>query len=374
MRQPVYKIILMISISLVYGGIENIIHCREFRSDMLEEMSRHLNIAWPGEEGISTVNSGVRDITVRITDGCVEHIGYRIFPDDVRDRFIPPQIADFIERYWLSLSLPMKRLKSVSQQMLEDRFVFSKGGLSTLERLQRDSLLSFSCEIGQGNITVTWGEDPRPVCRITFPKDHELILGRKMPENDRRLASEIRCARIDARADKDNLSPLLSPDTVTSLWVYNEGSYLDCNLKSDRYYRHGDGDSEYIPVFDAGRLPESIANLFTDYDIAEADKIRLVIRQIKFGFEEEMIETTVPEFVAFCKRNGCVPFVGIVSVDDDPAGVADVLVIMRNWNIGYNHLLRVTLPLTCVSTGEGTATARMNAFIPSSNVKNLFKN
>lgn len=363
----------MFSISLLCGGIENLCHAVDFRSDQLEEISRHLKISLPGCDTTMILRSGDRDLTIRIADDCVEHIGYRIFPDEFRSSVIPPHIADFIERYWLSLTLPLERNKPVSQQLKEDKFIFRKGDINTVGLLQRDSMLSISCTMDHSGVVVTWEKEDRPVCEIIFPKDHEMILGRKMMENDRRLPAEIRSAEIGPRDGSDTMALSLSQDTVTSLWISNTGSYLDCNLKSDRYYDHVEEADTYIPVFEPERMSESIANLFTGYDIEKADGIKLEIRLIKFGFEEEIIETTIPKFVAYCKCNGCEPFVGIVSVDENEPVTADVLVMMRNWEVGYNHLLRVSLPLACIASGKGTSTARMNAFIPASNVKNLFK-
>ena len=115
-------------------------------------------------------------------------------------------------------------------------------------------------------------------------------------------------------------------------------------------------------------------NLFTGYDIEKAENIRLSINHKIFGFKEQSIETTIPKFIAYSIQNDCVPYVGIVSIDKDNIGEADVLVIMHNGQLGYNHILRVSLPLESISSGKGIAIARLNAFIPSSNIKNLFKN
>lgn len=64
-----------------------------------------------------------RPLTVVVDNDEVVHVGYTIFSPMQRE-FVGRDIADFIERYWLSTDLPLKRLKTVEQQMREDRVVF----------------------------------------------------------------------------------------------------------------------------------------------------------------------------------------------------------------------------------------------------------
>lgn len=357
-------------ISLLSAGTAFLCRGMDFRSDRLEKMAEHIDVAWPGRDTVLTVGRGGRDIVIRITDGCVEHIGFNLFGRQ-RPQGIDQRVADFVERYWLSLTLPMKRLRTVRQEMAEERFVFKTGGLESVGAIQRNPSLPFSCEATENLVTITWGDDRRPVCRITFPVNHELILGRGMLENDRRLPGEINAAKIEGNAYANvELTPL-SPD---SLWTAGAGSYLDCSLKSERYYKADAEGSAPRPVFDAARSMESVTNLFTGCDIEQADNIRLSIRHIVFGLKEQQIETTVRKFVAYAMQNGCQPYVGIVSDGTGNSSEADILVIMHNSRLGYNHVLRASVPLSCIESGNGTVRARLNAFVPSSNIKNLFKN
>ena len=332
-------------------------------------MSRYLRVEWPSCDSSFVVRHGNRDVAVRVSNLCVEHIGYRIFPEYLRTEVVNRRLADFVERYWLSLTLPLERQKTVRQQLTEDRFIFLAGEIGTIDVLQKDTLIPFSCDVESKSVTMTWGTAEKPICKISFPVDHELILGRRMPENDRRLPQEIKSADIRNTPVRETLSSYV--DSLSSLWIDYAGSYLDCSLKSERYYSCTSDGVSLEPVFDRDRNVESLMNLFTGCDIEKAEHIRLSIDHKIFGFAEQSIETTIPQFVAYSIQNDCVPYVGIVSVGEDDK--ADVLVIMHNQQIGYNHVLRVSLPLECISSGEGTAVARLNAFVPSSNIKNLFK-
>jgi len=368
------KIAMLFSIPLIFGGIENTCNAMNFRSDQLEDIAKHIDVEWPQADSTFTIKQGKHDIAVRVVDGCVEHIGFRIFPEQLRSGVINPQIADFVERYWLRLMLPLKREKSVNQELKEDRFVFMNGSVESIDAIQRDTTLPVSCSVTTELVTIAWGSTVEtPLCRIAFPVNYELILGRKMLENDRRLPHEINSVRIKKRPMRSvETTSSLSADSLNSIWIEHAGDYLADVLKNERYYTSGSDGVSLEPVFDADLYKESIVNMFTDYDIEKAGNIQLCIRHKIFGLKEQQIETTIQKFVAYSMQNGCVPYVGIVSVDQSNSGLADVLVIMHNRQLGYNHVLRAEVPLDCISTGEGTCHARLNAFIPSSNIKNLF--
>lgn len=369
--------LIVFSISLIFGGIENTCcYAIDFRSDRLEEISKHIS-AGDSPHGDSTYifTSSGRDIAIRVADGCVEHIGFRIFPEQLRAVIISPLIADFVERYWLSLTLPLNRQKSVRQQLTEDRFTFHAGNIESIDIIQQDTTLRFSCRMTPETVTMVWDREEKPLCSIMFPVNHELILGRGMLENDRRLPQEITGVRIKERPARHiGAAPSMTADSLSSLLIDHAGTYLDCSLVSERYYTGSNDGATVEPVFDSNRMRESIINLFTDYDIGQAANIRLNISHKTFGINEQAIETTIRDFVAYAMQNGCMPFVGTVSIDENASGMADVLVVMHNEQAGYNHILRATVPLDCVATGSGTATARLNAFVPSSNIKNLFRN
>lgn len=342
---------ILLSISLLYGGIGAVCaHNPQFRSDQLGEMSKHVDLRLDSVEGdtLLLTNRGNLEVAARVADGCVEHIGYRLFPEEQRGAIMHPLVADFVERYWLWLTLPVERQKSVAQQMKEDNFRFLAGNVESVGKIQQDSTLLINCYATDKEMTVAWGDENNPKCCISFPINHELILGRKMLENDRRLPMEI--ATVDVEK--------------APAYMIDAGRYLDENLSSERYFN---GDE---PIFDPEKPMESITNLFTGYDIAQADSIALNIRHKTFGLNEQAISSTVRRFVAYAMQNGCRPYAGIVAIDNN---MADVLVIFNNQAVGYNHVLRVSLPIDCIANGRGTATARLNAFVPSSNIKNLFK-
>ena len=364
---------LLVMILCAGGGVG--CYAVEYRMDMLEAITKEIGVQVFDNDSIYHIKYGARGVLARVRAGVVEHIGYEIFSADIRKSQIDGSVADFVERYWLSLTLPIKRQRTVSQQLKEDRFVFVKGSVESIDDIQRRQATDFSCNATEKSVDMIWSSGDETLCHISFPVNHELILGRKMLENDRRLPAEIMATRVEYSSTDALMRSSLTEmrDSIVSMWVSKGGSYYLEELTADRYYTNL-SSGPIKPVFSASFPRESLINLFSGLDVSKADKIGLRINHVMFGFSKQLIETTVPQFVAYCMSNGCKPYVGIVSLDCDGKGTADVLVIMRNWRIGYNHVLRLKIPVESISTGTGIAEARLNAFVPTANVENLYKN
>lgn len=344
---------------------------RGYRSDMLQKMAEAMLItgkvnALPDGDNFFTHTDG-HEVNVRISGDEVEHIGYRLFePGQKRSLGFP--LTDFLERYWLSLTLPIDELRAADARMREDHFYFITGDVSSVDRLQRDPMLMVNFTPTEKMLDVEWSGVSGEICHVVAPVGHELILGRNMPENDRRLVSEIRNARPDSTMISFVTPEMLVPSDSSTVLVLPRGMYYLDELKGDRYY-HSVGGGNVVPVWSGSFPGESIANMFTGIDIDAAASIPLHIRHVKYGGTEEF-DTDVRQFVTFCLSQGCVPYVGLVSIDE---GVADVLVMMSNMQLGYNHMLRVKIATDGLVGGVVSADGRLNAYIPIANLKNLFK-
>lgn len=344
---------------------------RTYRSDMLQKMAAGMRIsdrvnALPDGDN-SFVHTDGREVNVRIAGGVVEHIGYRLFNPGQKD-FLSVPLTDFLERYWLSLTVPMEELRAADARMREDHFYFINGSVASVDRIQRDSLLMLNFTPTDKMLDVEWSAASGPVCHVVVPVNHELILGRNMPENDRRLCDEIRNADVDSAHTLRYTPDMLERIDSTSMLVHYGGSYYIDELSANRYFFPSDSGHVALPVWSGSFPAQSIANLFSGTDIAAAADIPLHIRHVAYGRIDEF-DTDVLHFVAFCLGQGCTPYVGVVSMTEDEA---DVLVTMCNTQLGYNHQLRLKMSLPGLSSGAVTATGRLNAYIPISNLKNFY--
>lgn len=348
-------------------------HAEEYRSDILCEIAQAIGLKPDIAQGDSlyVIKYSNKDVAYRIENDEVSHIGYRIFTDSLH-RHIPRLTRDFVERYWLELTLPLERLKTVETQMAEDGFRFIQGSLSSIDIIQSRQDPALSANITPHKVSMQWGETEAPICAIEFPVNYELILGQKMIERDRRLPSDIARWK-DVVATQCTIDELQPSDSIAGLFIKHQGTYLTEHLTADRYFTIESEEGNARPVFTPEYQCESLTNLFSGIDIPEAKDISLHLRHQIFGLKEQIIDTNVHQWVGYCLAQGCRPYIGTISIGMAGENLADMLIIMHNEGAGYNHVLRLTIPLDCLSSRQGQADGRLNAFVPSSNIKNLFK-
>ncbi|MBR5084809.1 MAG: hypothetical protein IKX33_09425 [Prevotella sp.] len=110
-----------------------------------------------------------------------------------------------------------------------------------------------------------------------------------------------------------------------------------------------------------------MANLVTGTEI-EID-IMLSILFVKYGFRRDTLSVPLNRWVGFCLNEGCIPYYGVVSYQDDK--VVAVL-LMRNEDLGYVHVMKFSFNTSILEKRSGEITARLNSYVPFSNVKYLF--
>lgn len=337
-----------------------------YHSDLLKEMAAKAKI----DTYVEGLNEGVhyravtfngKPLTVVVEDGEVRHIGYSLFNNHQRE-YIGQDISNFIERYWLGLNLPLKRDKSVEREMYEDGFCFTAGSKRSLASLLEDTTLQITVSMDyEKQYTVQWKKTGKTLCGITFPINYELLLGRDMLENEHRLSEEIKTTYALPCNKKYSIEELVQSYT-NAYMVFQGGRYYFDELSGNRYIVCR--DKRFYPLYDMRYRSESIANLLTGTDIPEAKDFKLTLRQQLYNYQQLNIETNIRQFISFCIKNGCKPYVGVIG---DEGGDVDVLLIMRNIALGYNHVVRMKVNLT-----NRTAIARLNAYVPTSNLRELF--
>lgn len=312
-----------------------------------------------------------RPLTVIVSNDEVVHIGYTLFSSMQRE-FVEEDIANFVERYWLSTDLPLKRVKAVGQQMREDRVTFTKGSLSSVDILQSDTSLSVQTSMDfERYYAITWRKNGAAVCALRFPVDNELLSGRNLIENDQRLADDIRRAR-PAPPSPDTVvnGDILHHSQESGYYVLPGESYYMDALTGNRYFLRNKKRRTFGLLYAPEHKFETIANMLTGTDLPQAENFVLTLRQQTYNYQQNIINTSLRQYVAFCLQNGCVPYVGLIS---ENGNIVEVELVMRNVALGYAHVARLSFDMTQMDDGGGTAVGRLNAYVPTANVKNLFK-
>lgn len=345
-----------------------------FSSDILGDIATVLKC----EEQLDTLADGIyigklthdgKPLTVVKTDGVVCHIGYAVFPAEVRQT-LPSPVYNVLERSALVDGLRIKRKRTVAQEFEEEGVTFGKGKLRSLPDLYKRPELAFSLENRNGRVYhATWKDNDDVVCEIDIPYSYEFINGTDMDENERRLVDALE-KLVKHSFDSDTLTVVdVDKDRLIPYFDYyilpGKSYYFD-GFNSNRYYEMTDSVS-FRPIYTPEYPRESLANVCTSAEIP--NNLTVELKVVRYGFNASKVEVPLTSLVEYFCRKGCQPFFGIVE-SNDKATVCEIL--FRNTDEGYCHIAKLTAPADAIAAKEGKYTARLNSFIPISKIESLF--
>lgn len=298
-------------------------------------------IASNGSHYLTAAN---KPIVVRVSDGIVNHIGIRLFSDEMRSLEKSP-ILDFLERYFLQLSYPPKSV-TAANMVRDDQFRFLQGSLASVSCLQPTDGFSYSFD--QNQYVAVWTRNGSALLEVSFPVEYELISGENKIEAENNIIADIQKATIakDTVDEKNNRSDF----------------YLVPDLSSKLYFDKGQ-------LIINGLLQEqSSANLMLTTAV-EGD-YRLAMTQVSYGFKKTTAEVPLGQWISFCKNSGCQLYFGIDHVEQNGTVCGVVLAVNQTEN--YNHVMTVKVPMSLYDMRKGTIEAWLYPYIPTHNVRDMF--
>ena len=123
-----------------------------YQSDLLSQMAESLQM----KAVLDTLSDGSyiaqqsyksHPLSIIVSDGEGEHIGYSIFSKEMR-AVAPSPVYNFLERYALQANLSLKRMKSVERQLYEDDVIFTVGNIYKLSSIWAMPNVNFSIDNG----------------------------------------------------------------------------------------------------------------------------------------------------------------------------------------------------------------------------------
>lgn len=349
----------------------SLIASNDYKTDLLARMAASMNIT----SQLSSLANGEyykqftyqgQPVTVIVRNNSIEHIGHSLFTPYQRSLLKAP-ICNFIERFSLEIAVPLEREKSIEKHIAESGVSFDKGTFSSFCHLFNDTTYQVSIENKDDkNYLVQWQKNNQTYCAIKFPIDYDLLNGSEMLENERRLAGEI----LKTSAACSN-SVAATPDELSATWQKNyfiqQGqSYYSNELNTNKYFEQDDTGG-YNLVYTSKYPLESLANLLTSSAID--NQFVMDIRLKKYGLTEDAISVPLNSWINFCLNTGCTPYVGVINYDGN---FATCELLMRNADLGYNHVMKLTFDITQLEDRKGIIEARLNSYVPSSKIKYLF--
>lgn len=366
--------ILIISLILCVLSIE-VSSAMRYRTDLLERMADGMQMRGQIEslgegEHYGTLSFRGLPLSVRIHNGEVCHIGHLVFRKELRE-MEPLPVYDFIERYTLEVRIPYDRTKPVLKQIQEDEIVFTVGSFELLCSLYDVPDIQIDRQNGR-YYTVTWSSDGNVLCSMSFRNVFELLNGSQMEENERRLPENV-MRHIPSVSPPDSVDR----DELISTWMDNcfilpGDSYYTDKMTSNLYYeREGDNEGSFRLLYNRMFPVESIANLFCTAAIANDIVLNIAYR--KYGMQTSNFKVSLNKWTDFCIQQGCTPYFGVLNegvAEND--GIIECMVVMKNTDSGYLHLLKAEVPRSIVNDSKREINAVLNSYIPHSRIRNLF--
>ena len=343
-----------------------------FRTDLLQRMAEAMGIAdqvlqlGDGEyDHFATYRQ--RPVVVIVSRNEVTHIGYTLFTSTQR-RSLNSPACNFIERYALEITLPLKRERSVARQLDEDGIFLRGGTFETLKQIQGDTTYAVSVEnLSDRRYTVSWSKEGKVFLAVNFPIEHDLLVGTSMLENERRITETLpqqsKAARQVALAD----SMLLKLTWQAKYYVLPGDSFYTRQLNNNRYYERSAEAGGYTLAYNKNFLVESLSNLMTtaaidnDYD--------LQVRIVKYGFVQDTLHVKLNQWLNYCLDQGATPYFGMIAIDRN---LADCELMMWNRAMGYVHVMRMEFDIETLEDRKGLIKARLNCYVPTTRTQYLF--
>lgn len=291
--------------------------------------------------------------------GEVSHIGYRLF-DPGLSIVQPSPVYNFLERYLLELDLPSDISRSLR---LERDQVYVQGSLNILASL--DGTEEFVIDRRPYlKYRVYWTSGGKELLSLSFNMECQLLMGCIIAEQEKNLVRDLRrtLPYSVAMPDKPVRGELTKAD---DFYILHGRNYMQDHIRNDLFFRKA--GERFVLVEDTEHPLQAISDILLTGQSTKDYKLDVCLD--KYGYKTEGFTVTWKQWVAFCKEEGCEFFFGVKSRTDE-AIVGTFFAV--NDQMGYNHMMNVTFPLSLLEGGDGQLAARLYAYIPLHNVSEKY--
>ena len=311
-------------------------------------------------------------LTIVKKKGMVDHIGYSLFTMQQKELY-PSPIYNFLERYSLELDLPRKEPFSVDKRLKIDKVHFYKGDFSVLKNLGADSTLVLTItRSNDKSYLVSWEKDSVLLCSVRFPINYELIVGKNRIENESLLPQAIIEHVCDSgivqNVKMDYLE--LYGDSIKQCYILRCGYNGISSMANNKYYIMEDDSINMCKrlnlIYSSDFPIESFYNLFTSHSI-DNDFISN-INMFKSNFKKETFSVPLNKLLCFFSKEGCEPYIGVLSYDTI-TNMVEAVIEMRNNDLAYEHMLKVEMNLNQLPSKSGHIEITLWPYIPTQYLK-----
>ena len=290
----------------------------------------------------------------------VEHIGYRLFDVSRKDAAFS-LVYDFLERYFLELSLPLEM--DCELRMSLDKVCLEVGTLERIFQLEGTEIFRIEF-MNMRKYRVAWYKEGKEFLVFSFDMDYQLLAGSDAVELEYLFGREFYRFIEEKKSDKVQTSR--RNYSSSSKYHIEEGEcYLVDAIRNDLYFENVSGSWQL--VCDTSKLYWSANNIMLSAETP--GEYELDMAMDLFGYKTASGSLKWEDLLSFCRAEGCRIFFGIKRRDKDAVLGT---VFMANEKKGYNHMLSVKIPIQTIADRKGILTGRLYVYIPLHNVSARF--
>ena len=287
----------------------------------------------------------------------------KLFGDGVRSISNRSQllVMDFMERYFPQVMT--KGASAMQTQMADDKVFFRKGKVKDLYQVADTMPVTLS--LVDKYYEVSWAKDGQPFITVVFPAQYDLILGMGQEAAQRQLKEAI-CASMAREPQTLPVVPEGLMAREDGIYVSEHGHFELESLVDATYYRKTGG--QYAPLYETAHLDLSAANLF--HGLASDSGYRLYVEQSVYGMQTINYSIMLSQWLDYCSSLRLKVYFAVEEEHED--GLL-AIVIAHSKELGFSHMLSVTIPDNFVDNPRAVLKARLTSYIPTHNLKNLYQ-
>lgn len=296
-------------------------------------------------------------------DHRVFHVGYKLFADDMKTQY-PSEVYDFLERYLLELDC-IGSEGILKQYLSDDGVRVLEGDLQNARYIDASTAFSFT-RTDNTCYDIKWTDGTKTLLSMQFPISFELLHGVRKNELESMMHSILASEPSTYSPKEDAPTVEMLPDGYfrsSPLVTYQLES-----LNTASYYERNDSDA-LVPIYGDEQPEYSLRNLFRG--MVECSQV-LNITQNLYGYKQTNYTVSLAQWLCYCKEKGLRIYIGI-SQEQGNENDYKVFVVAQSDALAYNHLVTVIVPKDFIATPNATFSAKMNAFIPTHNIKAVYQ-
>lgn len=292
-------------------------------------------------------------LSIRCDSGKVKHIGRKIFSSTTCSE-MPSPVYEFIER------LALEHKLGIGEESMEE--VSLEGcSFDSMVRYASDSTLNLNIRHYGGKVyEMTWEQDGKTLCRLSFPSSFKLLKGIEMLEYQRRLPG-LMMSVLDANIAGNSVRDTSGLEQRSDGVLVRQGvRSLKELVSNDTYFICSD---DTVKPLIAARFPvESIRNLWNIKSLSAPYTANLKIHE--YNRKSTSLSVPLSQLLTFFESEECIPFVGVMDYDAETGDIT-ALVEMTNKPYSYMHVLKVRMNISQLDTPGGEIDVDWLSYIPT---------